>query len=212
MIVSLNRQKVQSGLEERNMEFEEIVKQRYAAKQFTSIKIPEEQIRKLIELIRLAPSALNLQPWRIKVIGDEKARAALATAVFGQHAIACSHLIILCANTDIDDVITKADKSMREAGFPDERRNGMIAMAKNFKDRFNTAWSQQQVFIALANAVNGAKALGFDSCPMTGFDPAALSKALDLPAHIVPTALCPVGYAADTPIPKARLSLTDLML
>ncbi len=195
------------------MEFKEIVTQRYATKQFTSVKIPEERIRELIELIRLAPSALNLQPWRIKVVGDEKTKAALAPAVFGQqHAIVCSHLIILCANTDTDDVIAKADKSMREAGFPDERRNGMMTMAKNLKDNFSLSWAQQQVYLALANAVNGAKALGFDSCPMTGFDPSALSKILGLPSHIVPTALCPVGYAADAPMPKARLSLADLML
>ena len=85
-------------------------------------------------------------------------------------------------------------------------------MANKLKDKFNLAWAQQQVFIALANAVNGAKSLGFDSCPMTGFDPEALSKILGLPAHIVPTALCPVGYADDVPMPKARLSLADLML
>jgi nitroreductase/dihydropteridine reductase len=195
------------------MEFREIVAQRYAAKQFTSVKIPEGRIRDLIELIRLAPSALNLQPWRIKVIGDEKERAALSTAMFGQqHAVVCSHLIILCANTDTDDVIAKADKSMLEAGFSDEQRNGRITMAKNLKDKFNLAWAQQQVYLALANAVNGAKSLGFDSCPMTGFDPVALSKILGLPAYIVPTALCPVGYAADVPMPKARLSLADLLL
>jgi nitroreductase/dihydropteridine reductase len=195
------------------MEFREIVAQRYATKQFTSGKIPEELIGELIELIRLAPSALNLQPWRIKVIGDEKERTALSTAMFGQQqAVACSHLFILCANTDIDDVIAKADKCMREAGFPDERRNNMITMVKNLKDNFTLAWAQQQVYLALANAVNGAKALGFDSCPMTGFNPSALSKILGLPPHLVPTVLCPVGYAADVPMPKARLSLTDLLL
>ena len=88
----------------------------------------------------------------------------------------------------------------------------MMTMAKNLKDNFSLSWAQQQVYLALANAVNGAKALGFDSCPMTGFDPSALSKILGLPSHIVPTALCPVGYAADAPMPKARLSLADLML
>lgn len=195
------------------MEFKEIVRQRYATKQFTSAKIPEELIRELLELIRLAPSALNLQPWRIKVISDDETKKALGPAVFGQqHAVACSHLLVFCANTDVEDVITKADKSLREAGFPDERRNGMMTMARSIRDKLDVAWAQQQVYLALANAVIGAKALGFDSCPMTGFDPAAISKILALPAKLVPTAICPLGYGADVPLPKARLSLDDMLL
>ena len=48
------------------MEFKEIVMQRYAVKKFNGKVVPEEKINELIELVRYAPSALNLQPWRIK--------------------------------------------------------------------------------------------------------------------------------------------------
>ena len=65
--------------------------------------------------------------------------------------------------------------------------------------------AKAHTYLALGNAVNGAKALGFDSCPMSGFDPEEYSRLLDLPDHLVPTLICPVGYAADNPVPKVRL-------
>jgi len=52
-------------------------------------------------------------------------------------------------------------------------------MARSLRDNLNLAWAQQQAFLALGNAVNGAKALGFDSCPITGFNPGECGRILD---------------------------------
>jgi nitroreductase / dihydropteridine reductase len=198
---------------EMSMEFKDVVMQRYATKAFTDQKVPEEKIDELLDLIRFAPSALNLQPWKVKVVSDQATRDQLAPAMFGQpQAVRCSHLLILCANTDIDDVIATADRVMKDAGFPDDRRAQMIGMANTVKANFTPAWAQQQVYLAFANAVNGAKSLGLDSCPMTGFDPAQVSKILGLPANLVPTAVVPVGYGADAPVAKARLSRENLLI
>ena len=195
------------------MDFKDVVEKRYAAKASTADKVPEEKLNELIDLIRLAASGLNLQPWRIKMVSDQKTRDELGPAVFGQpHAINCSHLLIFCANTQVDEVISKADQSMKDAGYPADSRSRMIEMATQLKGNFGLAWAQQQVFMALANAINGAKALGLDSCPMTGFDPNRVAQILGLPSHLVPTAICPVGYAADAPMPKARIARTDLLI
>jgi nitroreductase / dihydropteridine reductase len=195
------------------MEFKDVVMKRYATRKFTDQKVPEDKINELIDLIRFAPSAINLQPWRIKIVSDQKTREALGPAMFNQpQAINCSHLLILCANTDVDEVIAKADQSMKDAGFSDDVRLQMIGMATNLKTNFTPAWLQQQIYLALANAVNGAKSLGLDSCPMTGFDPGKVAQVLGLPKHLVPTAICPVGYGADSPGPKARLSRADMLI
>ena len=73
------------------------------------------------------------------------------------------------------------------------------------------AWSQAQTYLALGNALNGAKALGFDACPMGGFDQKEFSRILKIPSPLVPTMLCPVGYAADTPMPKMRFAKEDVV-
>jgi nitroreductase len=48
------------------------------------------------------------------------------------------------------------------------------------------------------------KTLGFDSCPMGGFDPKEFARILKIPPPLVPVMPCPIGYAADRPMPKAR--------
>lgn len=195
------------------MEFKDVVMKRYASRSFTDQKVPEDTINELLDLIRVAPSALNLQPWRIKVVSDQKTRDELGPAMFNQiQAVNCSHLLVFCTDTDIDDVIARVDQSMKSTGFPDDQRARMIGMATSLKTNLTSAWLQQQIYFALGNAVNGAKSLGLDSCPMTGFDAGKVAQILGLPKHIVPTAVCPVGYGADSPPPKARLSLEDILI
>lgn len=197
------------------MEFKEIVMQRYATKQFDGKIVPEEKINELLEMIRFAPSGLNLQPWKIKVIIDQKVKEKLFPATLNQQQIiTCSHLLVFCANTDINGQIEKIVQAMKKGGVPDEFRDMIIGFANTmFRDISPEAkleWSKCHVYLALGNALNGAKSLGLDSCPMTAFDPEAYSRILKLPVHLVPTVLCPIGYASDKPMPKVRLSKEDI--
>jgi nitroreductase len=199
------------------MEFRDVVMQRYATKKFDGRPIPEAKIRELVELIRYAPSAVNLQPWRIKIITDQKSKEELRPASFGQEQVTtCSHLLVFYADTDTDTLVGRLDQTMKKSGAPDEVRNMTVGLARNMTGSMSpeakVGWARCQVFLALGNAVNGAKSLGFDSCPMTGFDPEAWSKVVRVPPHLILTALCPVGYGADTPMPKIRFQEEDVIL
>lgn len=199
------------------MELKDIVKQRYATKQFDGKVIPQGKIDELLEIIRFAPSALNLQPWKIKIISDPKDKEALLPATFshGQLKI-CSHLLIFCANTKPEEIIENIDRLMKEKGAPEDLRTMRINMANGMfgkmSPRDKVEWAKCNVFLALGNAVNGAKSLGLDSCPMTGFNPAEYSRILNLPKHLVPTILCALGYGADKPIPKMRYSKEEILI
>jgi nitroreductase/dihydropteridine reductase len=197
------------------MEFKDVVRHRYATKKFDGKKIPQEKIDELLDIIRFAPSALNLQPWKIKVISDLKIKEALKPATFNQEQVTtCSHLLVFCGNTKVDELIKKADRMLQDGGLPNELRTSRFNMAKtmtgNMSPEETVEWAKCHAFLALGNAVNGAKSLGFDSCPMAGFDPAEYTKILNLPDHLIPTMICPLGYAADTPIPKTRFSKEDI--
>ena len=199
------------------MEFKDIVMQRYATKKFDGKRIPDDKIKELIELIRFAPSAINLQPWKIKIVADQATKDKLRAAAFGQEQVGtCSHLLVFYANTDADGLINKVEEMMKKSGVPDEMRNTVIGLARNMAGSMSPeakiAWAQCQVFLALGNAVNGAKSLGFDSCPMTGFDPAQVAAVLGAVPNLALTAFCPVGYAADRPMPKMRFSQGDILL
>jgi len=199
------------------MEFKDIVMQRYAAKKFDGRKISEEKIGELLELVRFAPSALNLQPWKIKIVTDQKIKDQLRPATNDQEQItSCSHLLVFCADPDYEGLIRRLGTLLQNQGVSEEIKNLVIEMARDFTGNMppaqRLAWSQAQTYLALGNALNGAKALGFDSCPMGGFDQMEYIRILKIPPPLIPVMLCPVGYAADKPHPKIRFPKEDIML
>ncbi|ACL16989.1 nitroreductase family protein [Methanosphaerula palustris] len=198
------------------MQFKDIVLERYATKKFDGKKIPDEKIDDLVELIRFAPSALNLQPWRIRIITDQNIKELLKPAAFNQEQITtCSHLLVFCADPDYSGLIKKLEKLLKDNNIPEEVQTMIVGMASQSAGAMTReqqlAWSQAQTYLALGNAVNGAKSLGFDSCPMGGFNPAEFSRILNIPAPLVPVMLCPVGYAADKAMPKVRFSKEEIL-
>ena len=200
------------------MNFKEIVMERYATKKFDGRRVAEDKIKELLEMIRFAASGLNIQPWKIRVITDQKLKDTLRPIAYNQEQIStCSHLIVFCAENDTVAWMGRIDRMTKMAGMPDEARTMVAGMARAMFDPMTAeqslAWAQCQVYLALGNAINGAKSLGLDSCPMTGFDPVECARILELPLHCVPTALVPVGYPADVKPPvKARAPLEEILV
>ena len=105
---------------------------------------------------------------------------------------------------------------MIKNGAKKEQIKNYIDMMKDFEKNLNEkeklCWAQRQVYIALGNALNGAKSLGFDSCPMEGFNSEEYSKILELPKNLIPTVLCPIGYSNDKSPQKIRFSEKDIFV
>ena len=73
------------------MQFKEIVRTRYAARSFDDRPISDVAVGELMDLVRLAPTPANIQPWRVKVISDPETKAALLEAAWNQPQItSCS--------------------------------------------------------------------------------------------------------------------------
>ncbi|MGA2699427.1 MAG: nitroreductase family protein, partial [Methanoregula sp.] len=105
------------------MQFAECVMQRYATKKFDGRTIPEAKVNELMELVRYAPSALNLQPWKIKLVTDQAVKEQLKPATWGQEQItSCSHLLVFCADPDFEGLIKKLGQLMKTSGAPEETR------------------------------------------------------------------------------------------
>jgi nitroreductase len=189
--------------------------ERYATKKFDGKKIEQKKVDELLDIIRYSASSLNMEPWKIKVISDPKELAKLAPAAFNQTQITtCSHLFIFCADTDLKAKRMLIEKIMIKNGGTKEGLKGYMNMIDGSINNMNPdqklSWAQRQTFLAIGNTINGAKSLGFDSCPMEGFNPQEVSKILKLPENLVPTAIVTIGYAADKPRPKFRLPKEDV--
>ncbi len=200
------------------MEFKDIVKNRHSVRQYQAEAVPEETIDELLEMISYSVSAINLQPWKIKVVADQETKDELLPVTFSQPQVAaCSHLLVLCADVDYPALIAKLDGALAAAGVPDEMRQGMVGFATDISNDMSPdqrlKWSREQVHIALGNALNGAYALGLGACPMTAFQPAEYKRILGLPDTIVPTVLVSLGYPADEqPLPKLRYPVSDIVV
>lgn len=153
----------------------------------------------------------------MKVVTGKAIKEQLEPVSWGQKQITtCSHLLIFCADSDAMKRIDDYEKLMVKNKTPMDKAKGYgDIMRGSLKDRSSDQllfWAQKQCYIALGNAINGAKSLGLDSCPMEGFDPVAYAKILNLPKNLVPTVVCPVGYAADKPRPKLRFPKEELFI
>lgn len=190
------------------MEFKDMVMGRYATKKFDGRKIDDEILDQILEMVRFAPSALNIQPWKIKVVADDELKAKLSPASMDQPQIkTCSHLLVFCANSDLKGNAEKVIKNLEAAGAPKENIDQLKMVLNNFLNIFSEnslCEAQNNVFIAATQAIYAAKSVGVDSCPMQGFDPKAYAEILGLPSNLVPTIIVPLGYPADEPMPKMR--------
>jgi nitroreductase/dihydropteridine reductase len=198
------------------MDFKAIVKQRYNAKKFDGSRIDDATLEELFDIIRYAPSADNLQPWKIKVIGDRETldRLVPATMPFNQERIkTCSHLLLFCADKYLESHWSMLEAAMKKAGRSEEdiqHTEGVarMIMGRPPGERLNR--SQWDVFLAVGNAVNGAEALGIDASLMGGFNANEYARILALPENLVPTLLVALGKAADKPLPKVRFSRDEI--
>jgi nitroreductase len=202
--------------EDENMEYKDLVIERYNAKKFDGRKIDDKTLNELYDIIRYAPSADNLQPWKIKVVSDQAIKEKLmpATMAFNQERIkTCSHLLVFCADRDLESHWPRLEAVMKKAGYPDEEIKHMGGVAKMIiarppEERLNR--SQWDVFLAVGNAVNGAKSLGFDSSLMGGFNTLEYARILEISPSLQPTLLVAIGYAADQPLKKVRFPVGDV--
>lgn len=201
------------------MELKEIAKARHATKSFDGRQIPADKLEELQEIIRLSATSFNLQPWRAVVIGDAERKEALKDAVMGlnqERILKCSHLFVFCANLDLDALADSMESTMTSLGVPAKNVAEYVGMIrgtiKGMDRQTRLSWAQRQTYLALGNGLNGAKSLGFDSCPMEGFSSDAVAKVLQLPDTLVPAVLMPVGYGNDTPHPKWRFTKEEMFL
>jgi nitroreductase len=196
------------------MEFKELVQQRFASREYEDRKIDDALIDEILEMVRLSPSALNMQPWKIKVVADDDLKEQLYDKSFYQSQITkCSHVLVFCANRDLQGQIEKIINGMKAAGVPEEQINRYktaTQLVLSGSEESVLCEAQKNVYIAVTQAIYAAKSLGIDSCIVQGFEPAAYSEILELPSNLVPTLLITLGYAADSPRPKVRFPKEEI--
>lgn len=198
------------------MDLRQAIAERYATKHFDGTHIPDEKVRELLEIIRWAPSGLNIQPWRVKVVSNAAVKKELAVASYGEPQIeSCSHLLVFCADGDFKGLADRLLARMEQEGVPEETRTIVGAIAEDMSHMPADIWAGYAIantYLPALLAQLTAKDLGFDSCLMTHFRPEEYRRILGLPDNLLPALLCPLGYADDEPLPKWRYSVDEILV
>lgn len=157
-------------------------------------KMDEAEIKKLLEFALLSPTSFNMQNWRFVVITDSEKRQAIRAAAWDQAQVTdASILIVLCA-----DLHSYEDGARYWVNAPKEVQDMLVPMIEPFykdKPELQRDEAMRSVGIAGQTIMLAAKSMGYDSCPMIGFDPVKVAEIIQLPKHHVIGMLLPVGKA-----------------
>lgn len=168
------------------MEVFEAIKKRRSIRSYDSSKpVTEEQIEKILEAGRLAPSAHNLQDWYFVVVKSPEVKEKMVEAAMGQDFVGeASIVIVVCADLRL------ADKHSTRHG-------------EDF-------YMIQDTAIAATMMILEATELGLGTCWIGAFDEEKIKEVLGLEDYFRPMALFPVGYPAESPSPKPRRNLEEI--
>ena len=164
------------------MKFAELIKKRYSVRAYKPDPVEEDKLQRVLEAVRLAPTAANRQAFQIIVI-HTAGREAELRRIYGRDWFVQAPLVI-CA-----------------CGIP--AQNWVRSDGKNYND--------VDVTIAMDHLILAATDAGLGTCWIGAFDPVATREVLGLPDGVEPIAFTPLGYPADQPRPKKRKALSELV-
>jgi nitroreductase len=154
---------------------------------YKSDPVPEEKLQQLLKYATRAPSGGNLQPWEFVVVKSPEVRAKLAKAAMDQTSVATAPVII----------VTCADV---------QRAGGQTGTRGSFISLVDTAFASLLILL-------GAVEQGLGACFVASYNAEEVAKLFELPPHVRPVGLIPVGYAAEPPrkAPTKKIPLKKLV-
>lgn len=164
------------------MSFQTLIQQRYSVRAYKSDPVSDEQLGAVLEAARLAPTASNRQPFRLIVVHTEGREAELNRVYYKDWFVQAP--IVICACGVVEEAWVGEDG----------------------KDYLET-----DVAIAMDHLILAASDLGLGTCWIGAFDKQAAREVLGIPEGIEPLIFTPLGVPADSPKPKERRALDELV-
>ncbi len=196
------------------METFEAIYARRAVKQFDpSHALTDDEIRRLLDAAIQAPTSFNIQHWRFVVVRDPELRRAIRAVGNDQAQITDASLLIVMT-ADVDAWKKSPERYWRDA--PQEVADMLVGWMGPFhegREQLQRDEAQRSIGMAMQTLMVAAKAMGYDSCPMIGFDHEAVARLINLPADHCMGPLVAVGKATKAPWPKpGQLPLEEVVV
>lgn len=153
----------------------------------------DAEIRQLMEAALQAPTAFNIQHWRFVTVIDPEVRKQIRAVAWDQAQVTeSSLLIVLCADKDA----WKKDAARYWKDAPQPVQDFLVPAIGQYyegRDQVQRDECMRSCGMAGMTIMLAAKAMGYDSCPMDGFDFDAVAKIIKLPEDHVISFMIAVG-------------------
>ncbi|WP_117170252.1 nitroreductase family protein [Paraliobacillus sediminis] len=195
--------------------FENIMKGRHSIRRYQpNYKIPRDELNKIIEDAATAPSAANLQPWRVVVVESEEGKEKLRPLVMfntQQNDTSSAMLLIFADKKYYENADFIYNSAVEQGKMPPEVRDNQLATIKSYypalsKETENDVIRLDSGFFTMQLMLT-ARAYGYDTNPMAGFEADQLAIAFDLePERYTPVVVLSIGKADEKGYDSVRLS------
>lgn len=164
-----------------SMNFLDLVKKRYSVRSYLPRAIEADKMNYIMECVRLAPSAVNFQPWHFSIVTDSEKLSKLKSAYAREWIESVPCIIVACVDH-------------REAWH--RKSDG--------KDH-----SDIDISIAVEHLCLAAAEQGLGTCWVCNFDVPRCREVMNLPENWEPVVLISIGYATEDDIPEKRRKTLD---
>jgi len=176
-------------------------------------KMTEQEIEKLMSLAVLSPTAFNIQNWRFVLVTDPVLRQQIREVSWNQAQVEeASLLIVLTADLNAWD----REPARYWANAPKPVQDYLVPAIGQYY-RGNPQVQRDEAMrscgMAATTIMLAAKEMGYDTCPMDGFDFDAVARLLKLPADHIPVMFVVVGKALEPARPRGgQLALDEVLI
>ena len=190
------------------------IQSRRSVKQFVpDYRLTEEEIETLLSLSVLSPTAFNIQHWRFVLVRDTTLRQQIRQVAWDQAQVTdASLLVVLCA--DLKAWEKQPERYWQNA--PQATRDFLLPAIHDYyanKPQTERDEAMRSCGMAAQTLMLAAKAMGYDSCPMDGFDFAKVGKLINLPENHVISLFVTIGKALQPAQPRGgQLPLSEVVI
>lgn len=176
-------------------------------------KLTQQETDELMQLAMLSPTAFNIQNWRFVVVTDPVLRQQIRAVSWNQAQVEeASLLIVLTA--DLKAWAKQPERYWQNA--PKAVADILVPAIGHYYENNEQAQRDEAMRscgMAAMTLMLAAKDMGYDTCPMDGFDFDAVAKLLDLPHDHIPAMFVTVGKALKEAKPRAgQLAMHEVVI
>jgi nitroreductase len=179
------------------------IRERRSVKCFDpSYEFTKQETDQLLDLAMQAPSSFNIQHWRLVNVTDKALRAKLREAANNQAQVTEASLLFVVT---VDIKAWEKDPARYWVNAPKEAQDILVPWIHPFysgKEQLQRDEAMRSAGIMLQTMMLSAKAMGYDSCPMVGFDFDKVAELIHLPDDYAIAAMLAIGKGIKPAWPK----------